>query len=253
MATARINDGDGAGGEDAALAASVDAGPRQRGSVRTCVVTREAASPDTLLRFVEAPDGTVMPDLKRSLPGRGVWISAEAETVRQAQKRNLFARALKKAVTVPPDLADKVDALLRRDCLQGLSLANKAGAVITGFAKVEAVCRAAEAVLLLHAAEAGDDGVAKLTRAAAKGLEWLDVEPARRRKTVPAIRVFTGEELDLALGRSHVIHAALVAGSGGAVFRTRWRRYARYRGAPVSDYENDPAASQGADRTFDME
>lgn len=73
MATAQINDGDGdgAGGEDAATAASVDAGPRQRGSVRTCVVTREAASPESLLRFVEAPDGTVMPDLKRSLPGRG--------------------------------------------------------------------------------------------------------------------------------------------------------------------------------------
>jgi hypothetical protein len=36
--------------------------------------------------------------------------------------------------------------------------------------------------------------------------------------------------LDLALGRSHVIHAALVAGAGSDGFLNRWHRYRTFRG-----------------------
>ena len=46
-------------------------------SERTCVVTRRTEPVARLIRFVMAPDGSVVPDLRRRLPGRGVWITAE--------------------------------------------------------------------------------------------------------------------------------------------------------------------------------
>ena len=53
------------------------------GSQRTCIVTRAKLPPDELLRFVLAPDGQVVPDLKRKLPGRGVWVQATAKGCRR--------------------------------------------------------------------------------------------------------------------------------------------------------------------------
>jgi hypothetical protein len=41
--------------------------------------------------------------------------------------------------------------------------------------------------------------------------------------------VLTTEQLDLALGRSNVIHAALLAGSAGKTFLSRSQTLVRYR------------------------
>src|SRR5690606_6987221 len=99
---------------------------------RTCIVTRETREPDEMIRFVAAPDGSVVPDLKRSLPGRGCWIVAEKALVKKAAERNLFARALKVPLTATPDLADLVDSLMAKATLGTLGLARKAGAVALG-------------------------------------------------------------------------------------------------------------------------
>ncbi|MEP4104459.1 MAG: DUF448 domain-containing protein, partial [Nitratireductor sp.] len=40
---------------------------------RTCIVTRRTVEPEDLIRFVAGPDMSVVPDLKRNLPGRGCW------------------------------------------------------------------------------------------------------------------------------------------------------------------------------------
>jgi uncharacterized protein len=195
---------------------------------RTCIVTREAGSPDGLIRFVVAPDGTVVPDLRRKLPGRGAWVTARADIVRQAVRRRLFGRAFKAEVKVSGRLADEIDAALRQDLRQSLALANKAGAVVAGFAKVEAAI-AGGVGALVHAAEAAEDGRRKLAGALRK-------RSGDAISAVPVVTELTGEELDLALGRSNVIHAAVAAGPGGDGFITRWRRLRTYRGA-----EADPA------------
>ena len=78
---------------------------------RLCAATRTVRPVSELIRFVLAPDGHVVPDLKRKLPGRGVWVTATHEAVTQATKRKLFARGLKDQVTVDPDLADQVERL----------------------------------------------------------------------------------------------------------------------------------------------
>jgi uncharacterized protein len=195
---------------------------------RSCIVTREVRSPEALIRFVVGPDGTVVPDLKHKLPGRGAWVTAEAETVRQAVKRRLFNRAFRAEVKVPPTMADDIDAALRQDLRQALSLANKAGAVTSGFAKVEAAIAEGKVAALVHAAEAAEDGRRKLAGALRKRLG--DAISA-----VPVIDEITGPELDLALGRPNVIHAAVAAGPGGDGFLARWRRLRSYRGARADE------------------
>ena len=59
---------------------------------RTCIVTRDNHDPDDMIRFVAGPDNRVVPDLKRTLPGRGVWVGARYQLVEQAAVKNLFAR-----------------------------------------------------------------------------------------------------------------------------------------------------------------
>lgn len=174
---------------------------------RTCIVTREAMPVERLVRFVAAPDGSVVPDLRRRLPGRGVWVTARAETVGTAERRKLFPRAFGRPVSVAPGLAGRVEDMLRDAAVQALSLARKAGTVVAGYEKVMAALARDEVVGLVHAAEAGADGVEKIAAA------------ARRRygpEGLPAIRLLTGEQLDLAFGRTNVIHAALLAGPASA-------------------------------------
>ena len=79
---------------------------------RMCIVTRKSGSVDTLIRFVAGPDGTVVPDLRRALPGRGVSVGASRALVDQAVKKQLFARALKTDAKALPELGAQVDHLL---------------------------------------------------------------------------------------------------------------------------------------------
>ena len=129
---------------------------------RTCIVTRKSGAPDDLIRFVVGPDSALVPDLKRNLPGRGCWVTADRLHVERAAAKKLFARALKAEVQVPADLGDMVDRLLARAALGSLGLARKAGAVALGAGKVEAAVRSGEALAVLHAAEASADGVRKI-------------------------------------------------------------------------------------------
>ncbi|MDQ3153586.1 MAG: YlxR family protein [Actinomycetota bacterium] len=54
--------------------------------------TREAAS--GLLRVVVV-EGTVVPDPRRRLPGRGAWLHRDPECLRTAERRRAFPRALR--------------------------------------------------------------------------------------------------------------------------------------------------------------
>lgn len=205
--------------------------PRKADTTRTDIVSREARPVDELIRFVEAPDGNVVPDLKRNLPGRGVWVEAKRSAVEEAVKRRLFTRSLRKPVGASDGLAELVDGLMVRQALGNFGLARKAGLVVTGFAKVEQAVARERLAGLVQAAEAGADGVEKLTAA------------LRRRfggeVGCPVVRIFTGAQLDLALGRSNVIHAALLAGRASETFLERVDALGRYRGLEPSVSTND--------------
>lgn len=203
---------------------------------RTCLVTRRAQDPAGLIRFALGPDGRVVPDLKARLPGRGAWVTATRAAVSEAVRRRLFQRAFKsKDAVAEADLAEAIEVALRHDLRQSLSLANKAGCVITGFTKVESAIESKAGVAaLLHAADASADGRRKLAQA------------LRRRygdaiSRIPVVDDLSNAELDMALGRDHVIHAALVAGAGTAGLLARWRRLRTFRGAETAPGEAGPA------------
>lgn len=180
---------------------------RNEPTERMCIVTRQVRPVDDLLRFVAAPDGTVVADLKRTLPGRGVWLTATAETVRDATRKRLFQRGFRDPVRVSPELADAVAEQLSRTALAALAMARKAGEMVAGFGKVEAALKQGGVLVLLHAADGSADGTRKLT-ALARKTGAADKEPAD-------IRLFTSAELGLAFGGPPVVHAALLAGSAG--------------------------------------
>ncbi len=79
---------------------------------RLCAVTRQSLDPKDLIRFVLSPDGTVVPDLERRLPGRGVWVGCDRRLVEKAVQSNTFAKSLKTKAEAPADLAERVDALM---------------------------------------------------------------------------------------------------------------------------------------------
>ncbi|MDP2357443.1 MAG: RNA-binding protein [Beijerinckiaceae bacterium] len=197
------------------------------GSQRTCIVTRAKLPPDELMRFVLSPDGEVVPDLKRKLPGRGVWVQATATAVAEAIRRKAFARGFKEPATTPVDLTERVDALLEKDALQSLSMANKAGLVTAGAFKVEAEIASQAPAALIHARDGSPDGARKLA-AALKRRGETTVE-------TPRIELFASAQLDLALGRANVIHAALRKGAASGAFLARCRRLALYRAGGMAE------------------
>ena len=165
---------------------------------RMCIVTRAVLDESALLRFVRGPDGTAVPDLARKLPGRGVWVSLNRAILAEAVKKKLFSRGFGAETKAASDLPDVVGRLLRGHCLSYISLAKKAGVAVAGFMKVEELLGRGKAKLLIHAMEAQPDGCRKLDKMV--GSE------------VKKITLFSLDELDLAFGRSNVVHAAVAKG-----------------------------------------
>jgi len=208
----------------------------ESGPERTCIVTRQKGSPDAMIRFVIGPGTVVVPDIRRKLPGRGVWVTACAERVAEAVQRRAFSRCFKAQVQTSAALPTEIDSLLAADCLHSLSMANKAGQVVAGTAKVEAAIAAGEVLALVHACDGANDGKRKLDRSLHKALRESTYEPP--------IEIFPSDQLDLALGRTNVIHAALAPGAASRAFLARCRKLASYRyGPPPVDASGVPSDS----------
>src|SRR5215468_7678062 len=143
----------------------LDNGPRTEKSapLRLCAVSREVKPVGELIRFVVSPQGEVVPDLKRRLPGRGLWLSASRQVVAEAVRRHQFARGFKRDVRVAATLAADTEHLLVRGVVEALAMAAKAGQVISGFAKVEALLKPASGhsrlAALIHASDGAADGI----------------------------------------------------------------------------------------------
>lgn len=218
-------------------AADLDDGPRMRKSAaeRMCAVTRQVRPTAELIRFVVAPTGEVIADLKRNLPGRGLWLTASRSIVEQAVRRRVFAKGFKRDVKVAPTLAADLEALLVRSAVDALSIAAKASQVVSGFGKVETALKSREAVAVVHAADGAADGIRKLD-----ALGRAHGGHAIGSREIPRVDALMSHDLDLALGRSNVIHAALLAGSAGQTFLSRCQILVRYR---LADDGNADAAA----------
>ena len=205
---------------------------------RTCALTRRPLTPDDGLRFVAGPDGGIVPDVGRRLPGRGVWITLSRAAIAEAARKGAFQRSLKRPVTVPEGLADVVEALLVKRVVEALSLANKAGLVTTGFTKVEIAVQRGDCAFLLHAGDAAADGVEKLDR---KFSARLAAGGKEAREHI--VDCLSSAELSLAMGRSNVVHAALARGGAATRFSHEAERLRRYR-APAAALAADEPGSR---------
>jgi predicted RNA-binding protein YlxR (DUF448 family) len=207
--------------------AELDNGPQSRERERMCVLTREVRPVADLIRFVVGPDGAAVPDLKSKLPGRGVWVTATHDALAEAVKRKALVRGFKREVRLNADLVTQTGQLLEQAVLDALAMAGKAGLVANGFGKTEAALADEDkrVIGLIHAADAAPDGVRKLGAA------------LRRRDSgdqVAVITSLTTVQLDLALGRPNVVHAALLAGPASDTFLARLRRLERFRSGEQS-------------------
>jgi predicted RNA-binding protein YlxR (DUF448 family) len=176
--------------------------------VRTCVVERARKEKPFLTRFVLSPQNSVIPDIKGNLPGRGVWVTAKKEAVAEAVKRKAFQRAFRKPVSVSGELPLQVEDLFKRSALERLSICNKAGLLVVGFARVEEALNRGEIAGLLHASDAAEDGKAKL------GRKFRALYSGKHHRAPE--NCFTSAEISLAAGSTNVIHAGLK--EGGAAF-----------------------------------
>jgi predicted RNA-binding protein YlxR (DUF448 family) len=204
----------------------LDNGPRtdRSATMRMCAVTREVRPIDELIRFVVSPQGEVIPDLKRKLPGRGLWVSASRRAVAEAVRRNQFSKGFKRGLRVAPTLAADTEILLVRSVTEALAMTAKAGQVVSGFGKVEDALKQRQAVALIHASDGATDGIRKLDAIVRQNAGINDESPE-----FPVVTALTSEQLDLALGRSNVIHAALLAGPASKTFLSRSHVLVRYR------------------------
>ena len=204
----------------------LDNGPRtdKSATMRMCAVSREVRPIDELIRFVVAPSGDVIPDLKRKLPGRGLWVRASRRTVAEAVRRHQFSRGFKRDVRVATTLPADTEALLERSCTEALAMAAKAGQVSSGFTKVEGLLEQGRAGALIHASDGAADGIRKLDAIVRQRAENIGESPG-----LPIVTALTSAQLDLALGRSNVIHAALLAGPASKTFLSRCQILVRYR------------------------
>jgi len=183
---------------------------------RRDLVSHEVMEESRLIRFVAGPDGQVVPDLGRKLPGRGLWVEASRASVEAAVKKNGFTRAAKTKLTAPADLADVVERLLARRCLDQLGLARREGVLISGFEKTAASLRAGKAAWVLEAADGSADGRGKILALA-------------RHQSAKICGAFTADDLSLALGLENAIHAVLLAGGRADRWTIEVERLAGFR------------------------
>lgn len=204
----------------------LDNGPRtdRSATVRMCAVTRQVRPIDELIRFVVSPQGQVIPDLKRKLPGRGLWVSASRRAVAEAVRRHQFSKGFKRDVRAAPTLAADTEALLTRSLVEALAIAAKAGQVVSGFGKVEDALKGGQAQALIHASDGAADGIRKLD-AIVRQKAGINDESHE----FPIITALSSEQLDLALGRSNVVHAALLVSPASKTFLSRSQTLVRYR------------------------
>ena len=201
---------------------------------RRDLVTREVMDESRLIRFVAGPDGQVVPDLARKLPGRGLWVAADRASIQTAASKNLFARAAKAPIKAAPDLADTLEALLHRRALEQLGLARREGVLISGFEKAAAAIRSGRAAFLIEASDGSADGRGKLL-----ALARHQAAPPR------VVGLFSAEDLSLALGLENAIHAVLLAGGRADRWTVEVDRLAGFRPLQPLDW-GDALDRQGA-------
>ena len=196
-------------------------------SQRTCVLSRRTAARDELIRLALGPDGQVAPDVRARADGRGAWIGVGRAALDAAYVKGTLKGALARAfktgdLNIPTDLGERIELALQQAALDRLGLEARGGTLICGSEKVEIAARSGKVHLLIHAADAGADGNARLDQAWRVG--GSQARGFSRGLVFPLPRTI----LSMALGRENVVHLALTeAGAARRVAAAiaRWQAF----------------------------
>jgi uncharacterized protein len=208
---------------------------------RTCVLTRRKGSRDELIRLALGPDGTVAPDVRARAPGRGAWIGVSRAELDEANRKGKLKGALQRAfkandVNVPADLGERVEQALRQTALDRLGMEARAGNLVNGFDRIETAARSGKVYLLIHAADAGDDGNRSLDQA------WRVGGGETQGVIFPEGRTI----LSLALGRENVVHVALTDPAAASRVRHAIARWRAFNGPDRGLEGGEPALRTGS-------
>ena len=220
---------------------------------RTCILSRRTAPKEELIRLALSPDGEVAPDVRARAPGRGAWIGVAKAELDAANARGKLKAALQRAfkagtVGVPADLGDRIAAALRQSAIDRLGMEARAGNLVTGADRIEAAARAGQVHLLIHAADASEDGRRRLDQA------WRVGGPAGAVANCGGRGLPFPEErtiLSMALGRENVVHVALTDRAAAARVLhalTRWRAFID----PLAGLEGGAPAPGGGSAADDL-
>jgi predicted RNA-binding protein YlxR (DUF448 family) len=189
---------------------------------RRCIVSGESLPTEALMRFVVAPDGAIVPDLRAALEGRGIWIGAERGMIETAVRKKLFQRAARQAVKVPEDLAATVERLLVESLSGLLSMARKAGNAVAGAEKTAIAVKNGSCALLFLARDAAPNAQGRIPVAG-----------------IQTVACLTADELGAVFGRERTVHAAVLKGGFAPRFEIESRRLTDFRGKPDGEVRHD--------------
>jgi hypothetical protein len=208
---------------------------------RTCILSRRTAPREELIRLALSPDGEVAPDVRARAPGRGAWIGVTRTKLDEANAKGKLKAALQRAfktgdVRVPADLGERAEMALRQAALDRLGMEARAGNLINGSDKVEIAARSGKVHLLIHAADAGEDGNRRLDQA------WRVGGGGDRGMIFPEPRTI----LSLALGRENVVHVALTDPAAASRVSHALERWRNFTGPDRGLEGGEPASGTGS-------
>lgn len=178
------------------------------GPTRRCVGCGEPALKSELERFVYHDDVGLLYDLRKKAPGRGVYLHADPECVRQAALRGGFARGFKRRVIAEPDaiLEDLRRGIWRR-LQESMQVALQSQHLGLGSGAVGDAMKRDEVELVLLASDAGDSTRRKYASNA-------------DRKNIPVCDALTGEQMASLVGRDCVVLISIAS----SIHRDKVRR-----------------------------
>ena len=208
---------------------------------RTCILSRRTAPKEELIRLALSPDGEVAPDVRARAPGRGAWIGVERAVLDQANAKGKLKAALQRAfktndVKVPADLGERAEAALRQHTLDRLGMEARSGNLINGADRIENAARSGKVALLIHAADASEDGRRRLDQA------WRVGGGDPRGVIFPLPRTI----LSMALGRENVVHVALTDPAAASRVSHALKRWRAFTGPKRGPEGGEPALRTGS-------
>ncbi len=212
---------------------------------RSCILTRRTAPREELIRLALGPDGQVAPDIRARAPGRGAWIGVGRKAIDEANAKGKLksarARAFRTEVReVPADLGERIEAALRQQALDRLGLEARSGNLVNGAERVDVAARQGKVRLLIHAADAGEDGRKKLDQA------WRVGGGGPSGLVFPEDRTI----LSMALGRENVVHLALTDAAAARRVRHAIDRWQAFIDPDAGLERGDAAAGPSASDEF---